>query len=555
MITCADKPWLTHYDTGVPPALDYHHLSLPQMFQNTVGRHPRLTALIYQGRHVTYAELQVLVRTFAITLTTLGVRKGDVVSIWLPNTVPTVVAYYAALTMGAVVVMCNPLSSDREIIQQMNDAGTKLLITQDILAERAIALRQKTPIKTIVHASLGDYLPAPLKWVLPFITKKQLLTVHVPRQEGVYSWEEAMALKGTPILEPVIHPDEVAVYLYTGGPTGQVERTMLTHANLTCMAQMFDAWFQLEKGEESVLATPPVSHVQGMVTTMIFPIHMGWATVLVPKPRPEIILQAIRKFKPTMAPMAPTMVMRILEEKTLPKTDMTSFKLIASSAPSLPMETIHRFEELTGVSINEGYGLNETASQTHLNPYKGLRKPGSIGIPFPDTEVRIMDIETGTRELGVGEPGEMWFKGPQVTCADLDDPDGTKTAFQEGWLKSGDIAWMDEDGYFYVVDRKTDRIISNGYNVYPREVEEVLCTHDDVLKAAVIGVVDTKRGEIVKAFVTPRPGRTPTVDSLMAHCRKELARYKWPAQIDIIEAMPESTVGKIMKADLRKMAS
>jgi len=525
------------------------------MFQYSVGRHPRHTALIYMGRHITYAELQVMVRTFAITLTTLGVRKGDVVSIWLPNTVPTVVAYYAALTMGAVVTMCSPLSSDREIIQQMNDAGTKLLITQDILAKRAITLRQKTQIKTIVHASLEDYLPAPLKWFFPLITKKQGMTAKVPKQEGIYSWAEAMELKGTPILEPTIHPDEVAVYQYISDAPGQTRGTTLTHANLTCMAQTLDAWFQLERGEEKILAAPPVSHVQGMVTAMILPIYMGWSTVLVPTPRPEAILEAIRKFKPTMAPMSPTMVMRILEEKTLPKTDMTSLKLIASGPSSLPVETLSRFEKLTGVSINEGYGIPETAPQTHLNPYRGLKKPGSIGVPLPDTEVRIMDIETGTRELGVGEPGEMWFKGPQVTCADLDDPDGNKTAFQEGWLKSGDIAWMDEDGYFYVVDRKTDRIISSGYNVYPREVEEVLCTHDDVLKAAVIGVLDTKRGETAKAFVTPKPGRTPTVDSLMAHCHKELARYKWPAQIDIIEAMPESTVGKIMKADLRKMAS
>ncbi|VVS94155.1 long-chain-fatty-acid--CoA ligase [Desulfoluna spongiiphila] len=554
-LTCSDKPWLAHYDKGVPPAIDYRRLTLPQMFQTTVGRYPRHTALIYHGRHITYAELQVLVRTFSITLTTLGIRKGDVVGIWLPNTVATVVSYYAALTIGAIVVMANPLSSDREITHQMNDSDTKLIITLDVLAERAIALREKTEIDVVIHASLGDFLPAPLKWVFPFMARKQGLTAKVPGAHRVYSWKEAMALRGTPIPEPAIHPDEVAVYQYTGGTTGRPKGAMLTHTNLTCMTQMYEAWFQLEKGAERVLAAPPFFHVLGMSTAMNLPIHMGWTTVLIPKPQPDRLLEAIRKFKPTLAPLVPTMCMGILEEKALAHTDLTSFKLITSGASSLPEEVLYRFKKLTGVTINEGYGMTETSPQTHLNPLKGEKKPGSIGIPFPGTEVRIMDLETGTRELLTGEAGEMWFKGPQVTCGYLGQYGENETAFQDGWFRSEDIAWMDEDGYFYIVDRKKDIIISSGYSIYPREVEEVLYDHEDVLKAAVIGVADTHRGENVKAFVTPKPGRNPTVESLMAHCRKELAKYKWPVEIDIIDAMPESTVGKILKTDLRQQTA
>jgi len=554
-LTCSDKPWLAHYDEGVPPTLDYRRLTLPQMFQTTAGRYPQHTALIYQGRHITYAELQVLVRTFTITLTTLDIRKGDVVGIWLPNTIAAVVSYYAALTMGAIVVMANPLASDREMIHQMNDAGTRLLVTMDILAERAITLRKTTQIDVVIHASLGDFLPAPLKWIFPFIAQKQGLTVKVPGEDRVYSWKEAMALRGTPIPEPAIHPEEVAVYQYTGGTTGRAKGAMLTHTNLTCMAQMYEAWFQLEKGTERILAAPPLFHVLGMSTVMNLPIHMGWSTVLIPKPQPSKLLDAIRKFRPTIAPLVPTMCMGILEEKELSKTDMTALKLITSGSASLPEEVLHRFKQLTGASINEGYGMTETSPQTHLNPFKGTKKSGSIGIPFPDTDVRIMDLETGTRELSTGEAGEMWFKGPQVTCGYLGQPEENKTAFQDGWFTSGDIAWMDEDGYFYIVDRKKDIIISSGYNIYPREVEEVLYAHEDVLKAAVIGVADTRRGENVKAFVTPKPGRNPSVESLMAHCRKELAKYKWPVEIDIIEAMPESTVGKILKNDLRRLTA
>ncbi|BCS97018.1 long-chain-fatty-acid--CoA ligase [Desulfoluna limicola] len=463
MITCADKPWLANYDTGVPPTLDYHRLSLPQMFQNSVGRHPRNTALIYQGHHITYAELQVLVRTFAITLTTLGVKKGDVVGIWLPNTVPAVVAYYAALTMGAVVLMCNPHSSNQEMLQQMNDADARLLITQDILAERAIGLRRETHIQTIIHASLEDYLPSPLKWIFPLVAKKQGLSVKVPEHEGVYSWSVAMDLKGTPIPEPVIHPDEVAVYLSAGGPSGRTRGALLTHANLTTMVQMYEAWLQLDKEKERVLASPPIFRTLGMSAAMNLPIHMGWSTVLVPTPNPEKILEAIRKFKPTM-------YMGGLEDNALPKTDITTSKPLPPSAPCLPAKRFHRFKELTGISIIEGYSVTETTPQTHLPPFKGLKKAGSIGIPFPDTEVRIMDIETGTRELGVGEQGEMWFRGPQISFGHLEGSNEDSPGNQEKWLKSGDIAWMDEDGYFYVVGRKKSLTLTSAGHIAPKKM-------------------------------------------------------------------------------------
>ncbi|WP_300674376.1 AMP-binding protein [Desulfoluna sp.] len=453
-LTCSDKPWLAHYDKGVPPTLTYRRLNLPQMFQTSVGRYPHHTALIYEGRQISYAELQVLVRTFAITLTNLNVQKGDVVGLWLPNTVSTVIAYYAALTMGAIVVMSDPQASDDEMIHQMNDANTKLLITLDTLTKRALLLRAKTGIQTLVYASLTDYLPPPLKWIFPFTPRRQKLTAKVHKQNGVYSWMEAMMLRGIPIPEPAIHPEEVAVYQYSKSASGHSERTSLTHAHLTCMAQRYEAWFQLEKGEERVLTAPPIFDALGMSTALNLPIHMGWSSVLVPDPHPARILAAIRRFKPTMTPLTPTMIMGMLKEKSLTRTDLSSSKLITFGEASLPIESHHRFQKFTGVSITEGYGLPETASQTHLNPLHGIKKPGSIGIPVPDTDVRIMDLETGTRELSAGETGEMWFKDPKITSSCQGCPAQAQKICKEGWFASGEIAWMDEDGYFYMMDRE-----------------------------------------------------------------------------------------------------
>jgi len=279
---------------------------------------------------------------------------------------------------------------------------------------------------------------------------------------------------------------------------------------------------------------------------------MGWTIVLIPKPQPENLLKAIRLYRPTMSPLVPTMYVGMLQHPDLKKTDMTCFKLLTSGGASLPVEVLQEFKKLTGVEINEGFGMTETSPQTHLNPYKGKKKPGSIGIPYPDTEVKIVDLETGTKEVPVGKPGEMLFRGPQVTQGYHNKPEETKKAFtKDGFLKSGDIAYMDKDGYFFVVDRKKDLIISGGYNIYPREIEEVLYQHEKVAKCAVIGIPDTKRGENVKAFVVLKEGQSATPDELLDFCKERLAKYKWPVEIEIRKSLPESNVGKILKKELR----
>ncbi len=546
-----DKPWLKFYDEGVPATIKYQELCIPDLLENSAREFPDHIALIFQGYKVTYRELREMVYRFATCLASFGVKKGSAVAILLPNMIPTVVAYYAVQKLGAIAVMNNPLYTNRELEYQFNDSGSTVLVTVDLLANRMIELRPKTSIRQIVYTSLGDYLPFPKNLLFPLVAKKKGLAADVNSAPDVYKWRECIANFSPNPPEVKIKWDDVAVYQYTGGTTGVSKGAMLTHKNLTCMVQMYAAWFKAERGKEIAMASPPIFHILGMSAAMNLPIYQGWTDVLIPKPQAKELLEAIRKYRPTMSPLVPTMYIGMLEHPDLKKTDMKCFKLITSGGASLPVEILNRFKELTGVDINEGFGMTETSPQTHLNPYRGLKKPGSIGVPYPDTDVKIVDIESGKKEMPVGEAGEMIFRGPQITKGYLKKPEETEKAIRNGWLYSGDIAYMDEDGYFYIVDRKKDLIISSGYNIYPRDIEEVFYQHPAVNKVAVIGIPDKKRGENVKAFVTLKEGQNTSVDELMKFCQERLAKYKWPVEIEIRDALPESNVGKILKKELR----
>ena len=549
-VYCSDKPWLKHYDSFVPPHIEYKEITLHDMLRASVKEFPDKTALIFQGYGMSFSALWENVERFASCLSSFGIKKGDAVSILLPNMIPTVIAYYAVLLIGGVVVMHNPLYTDSELEYQFTDSGAKVLITVDLLANRMIDLRPKTSIEQIVYTNLGDYLPGIKKLLFPLVAGKKGLKAVVKEADNVYKWKECVSRKGD--LPPVkVAFDDVAVYQYTGGTTGVSKGAKLTHRNLGSMVQMYEKWFGVPRGSQLVMASPPIFHVLGMSAAMNFPMYMGCTDILIPKPQPEELLAAIRKYRPNMSPLVPTMYIGMLQHPDLDKTDLTCFKLITSGGASLPEEVLHRFKELTGVDINEGFGMTETSPQTHLNPMAGKKKSGSIGIPYPDTEVRIVDIETGTKDLPAGESGEMLFRGPQVTIGYLNKPEETARAIRDGWLYSGDIAYMDEDGYFFIVDRKKDLILSGGYNVYPREIEEVFFQHPAISKCAAIGIPDEKRGENAKVFVVFKEGMSATVDELMAHCREKLAKYKWPTEIEIRDALPESNVGKILKKVLR----
>ena len=544
-----DRPWLKNYVPGVPTSIDYQEICIPHMLENTAEKFPDQTALIFQGYFVTYQELKDMVDRFACCLADFGVQKDDKVAVLLPNCIHAVVAYYATLKLGAVVVMNNPLYTDRELEYQYNDSGSKVLICMDWLTERMVALRPSTGIKQIVSASLADYLSPENVGKIP--------AAPLVDAENVFDFKWCLEKYPPDPPRVDINWNDTAVLQYTGGTTGLPKAAILTHRNLSSMIQMYRAWiYDVVPGEGTLLAATPIFHILGMQVAMNLPIYMGMRNVLIPKPTPDTLLEAIRLYRPNFSPLVPTHYIGMLQHPDLAKTDLTCFKGLFSGGASLPVEVLHRFEEISGAIICEGFGMSETSPQTHLNPYGeggGPRKPGSIGVGWIDTEIRVVDLETG-QDAPIGQPGEMWFRGPQVTSGYYGKPEETAQAITEdGWLKSGDIVYMDEDGYFFVVDRKKDMIISSGYNIYPREIEEVFYQHPKVNKVAAIGIPDEKRGENVGVYISLKPGETATPEEFMEFCKPKLAKYKWPTVIEIWDELPESNIGKLLKRAIRDM--
>jgi long-chain acyl-CoA synthetase len=547
-----DKPWLTSYEKGVPEKIEYEEICLPEILERTAGKFPDKMALSFQGYKITYRELNDMVNRFASCLHGFGINKGDSVAILLPNLIPCVAACYAILRIGGIAVMNNPLYSDRELEHQFNDSGAKVLVTIDLLGNRMIDLRSKTNIKQIIYTSIGDYLPFPKNLLFPLVAKKKNLAADVKSAENVFKWKTILEKSSPNPPDVKLSFDDVAMYQYTGGTTGVSKGVILTHSNLSKQIQQIGAWFPTFNSNEIMLGALPFFHVFGLTTAMNLAIYMGWGDILVPKPQPEPLLEAIRKFKPTFAPLVPTMYIGILNHANIDKIDLTSINGCFSGSAPLPVEVIRDFESKTGAVIVEGFGLTESSPVTHINPYAGgKRKVGSIGIPISDTDCRIVDLNDGETEVPVGESGELLVKGPQVMKGYWNKPEETANTLKDGWLYTGDIAKMDEEGYFYIVDRKKDMVISGGYNVYPRDIEEVLYENPKVQEAAVIGIPHPTRGESIKVFVVLKEGKTATQESLIEYCSEKLARYKLPTEIEFRTELPKTNVGKILKKELR----
>ncbi|MBN1828496.1 MAG: long-chain fatty acid--CoA ligase [Deltaproteobacteria bacterium] len=552
-VTYQDKPWLKSYEAGVPEFVDYETIVLPDIFNRTAATFPDKKALIFQGYAVTFRQLQDMVDRFAACLASFGVHKGDSVAILLPNVIPCVVAYYAILKIGGVVVMNNPLYTDPELLHQFNDSRSKVLVTLDLLGNRMINLRPKTSIKQIVYTSIGDYLPFPKNLLFPLVAKKKKLAADVKSAPDVFRWKECLASHNPLVQNASIAFDEVAMFQYTGGTTGVSKGVMLTHGNLSKQVQHIGAWFpKFDKGTQIMLGALPFFHVFGLSTAMNLSIYMGWTDVLVPRPQPQQLLEAIRQFRPTFAPLVPTMYIGMLSHPDLAKTDMTCLNGCFSGSAPLPVEVIREFEERTGAVIVEGFGMTETCPVTHINPFAGgARKVGSIGLPISDTEARVVDLEDGLKDMPVGETGELIVRGPQVMKGYWNMPDETAKTLRDGWCFTGDIAKMDEEGYFYIVDRKKDMIISGGYNVYPRDIDEVFFAHPKVQEACSIGVPDAKRGESVKVFVVLKEGESATAEELIGFCKDKLAKYKLPTEVEFRKELPKTNVGKVLRKQLR----
>ncbi|MGA8941837.1 MAG: long-chain fatty acid--CoA ligase [Thermoactinomyces sp.] len=506
-------------------------LSLPQMLDQTVRQHGDRTAVRFYETEISYRKLQDLSRLVAGALRRLGVKKGDRIGLMLPNCPQYVAAFYGILRCGAIVVQVNPMYTEREIEFVLQDSGADVLIV------------------------FGDLYPRVKKTNLFFHLKKVVVvkpheSASLEFAEDYVSWDKFLAGGSFRVDDEPIDPErDVAVFQYTGGTTGRSKGAMLTHFNLvTNVLQLNDHSRGNSLTEtDRILIAIPLFHIYGMTCAMNLGILNGSTIILLPRFELPEVLQTIKKYRPTFFPGVPTMYVALNSCPKAEQYGIDSIRICNSGSAPLPVELIQSFEKKTGAGMYEGYGLSEASPTTHNTPRTGQKKPGSVGIPLPGTEARIVDLETGTKTLPIGEAGELVIRGPQVMKGYWNMPEETKQAIRDGWLFTGDIARMDQDGYFYIVDRKKDLIIAGGYNIYPREIEEVLYTHPAVMEAAVVGVKDPYRGETVKAFIVLKPEARVTGKEIEQFCRRNLAPFKVPKQIEFRKFLPKTAVGKILR--------
>lgn len=555
-----EKLWLKSYPEEVPTSLDYREIPLQQYLSEMADKTPDNVAIYFMGKEVRFKELQQYAYKFANYLQKLGLQKGDRIAIMLPNTPQAVVSFFGAMYAGCTVVMTNPLYTEREVAYQLKDSGAKLIVTLDILYPRIMKAWKNTDLEHIVVTGLKDFLPFPKNVVYPFMQRKEYGFKVLVEHQGVnHLFTEILRTSpdtAIPIDEAFDFNEDLALLQYTGGTTGFPKGVMLTHRNIVSNVQACAMWtndYRIPEDEQEpdiVLGVLPFFHVYGMTTVLALSVMMGFKMLLVPKFDATELLKTIDKHKPTLFPGAPTIYIGILNHPDIAKYDLSSIKACISGSAPLPVEVQDQFEEVTGGKLVEGYGLTESSPVTHSNfLWIDRRVKGSIGVPWPDTDAAIMDTTTMT-EVAVGEVGELCIKGPQVMKGYWNRTEETAQTLRDGWLLTGDMGYMNEDGYFFVVDRKKDIIIAGGYNIYPREVEEVLYEHEGIQECVVIGVPDPYRGETVKAFIVKKEGAEVSDDELNRYCRKNLASYKVPRIYEFREELPKTAVGKILRRQL-----
>ena len=553
-----ERPWLGSWPEGVPKSIDYPEIPVHELLRRAAKEFGGRPAITFYGKSISYRDLDAAADRFAAGLRRIGVLPGDLVSLVLPNTPHFVVAFFAVLRTGGIVVQTNPLYTPRELEGLWTDAGVETVVTLDLFWHNVSKARANAGVKRVVVCDVGEFLKVPLRQLYPIKKRRDLKKqghwpLDIPQEAGIHRFADLARTPSSPAPETRVSLDDVAVLQYTGGTTGTSKGAMLTNRNLIANAMQVAAWFSAgSHRSEKLLGAIPLFHVYGLTAVMLLSVVAGIEVILYPNPR-EIgaILKLINKTKPSLFPGVPTMYIAILRHPKLAKYDLRSIRACISGAAPLPNEVRKQFEAATGGRLVEGYGLTEASPVTHCNPLNGVVKE-CIGIPFPDTDAKIVDADDPTRDLVQGEVGELAVRGPQVMKGYWNKPEETKLVLRDGWLLTGDLAKMDADGYFYIVDRKKDMILCSGYNVYPREVEEVLFMHPAVGEAAAIGVPDPYRGETVKAFVVLKPGRTATEADLIAFCKERLAPFKVPKAVEFATALPMSLVGKVLRRQLRE---
>jgi long-chain acyl-CoA synthetase len=528
----------------VRPHLTYPEVPAYHFLFEQVAQNPDRTALIFQGRPTSYRELGSQIDAFAAALIRKGLQKGDRIAIMLPNLPQAVIAIYGAMRAGLTPALINPMYTPQEIQHALDESGAQAIVFLDLFWPRV------AQVKAVPHriwTGVQDALGFPLS----FLYKLKAKPPKVPAAEAHHLKELLAAPTSgfTPV--PVNPSQDAAVLIFTGGTTGLAKGVHLTHSNLIANLMQIIEWVPRERDQvDRVLLVLPVFHSFAFTAGLGYALACGSTAILMPKPDPDQTLKLVEKYKVTILPGVPTLYTSLLQHPRVSEFDLQSLRVCISGAAPLPVELLQRFETMTGARILEGYGLTETSPVTHCNPWNGQRIPGSVGLPLPDTEVRIVDLETGA-DLGPNQEGEVLIRGPQVMKGYWGRPAETEAVLKDGWLYTGDIGKVDENGYLYIVDRKKDLVISSGFNVYPREIDELVYQHPAVLEACAIGVPDEYRGEAIKVFVVKRPGMEVTEQDLINHCRERLAAYKRPREVQFVDSLPKSIIGKVLRKELR----
>lgn len=525
-----ERPWLKHVVEGSPKEIEIPEISLPQLFNETVAKYASHTAITFFNQTYTYTQLDKAMKRVASSFKKIGVRKGHRVALMLPNCPQYPISYYAALSCGATIVQINPMYKSTELLHVLNDSEAEVLIALDQLLPGVQEIIAKTSIKSTITVSF----------------------------EGDCEFNELLKDDGDTIPHVPINPKEdLAVLQYTGGTTGRSKGAMLTHYNLVAntMQSAATSIGKTKLGKERVLAISPLFHVYGMTSAMNLTFYNGGNLILVSKFNVEEVVKTIEETRPTIFPGVPTMYIALLNHYKKEKFDLSCLTTCTSGSAPLPIEVINHFNDISGTKVAEGFGLSEASPVTHRNPVSGLQKTGSIGIPIQNTDAKIVDQALGGESLPIGEVGELVVKGPQIMKGYWQMPEETKHVLRKGWLYTGDLAKMDQDGFFYIVGRKKEMIIASGYNVYPIEIEDVIYSHPKVLEAAIIGVPDKYRGETIKAVVVPKESEMLSEAELIQFCRKHLAAYKIPHTVVFVNELPKTAVGKILKRVLKEESS
>jgi long-chain acyl-CoA synthetase len=557
------RPWLAHYEPEVPHHVEHRPRCLGDLLPDAARRFPERTAVVFSVHassrlyttSMRYAELAAKVDGFAASLQRLGVRPGDRVAILLPNCPQFVIAHLAAQRVGAISVPFNPLYSAREVEHQLADCGASVAVTLSQFLPLLEPARLTTALKHVVVSRIKEYFP-PLLWLLYTLTKQR----RQPRPRLAPGDVTFASMLGGGKPAPVtVGEDDTAVLLYTGGTTGISKGVELTHKNLMVNAEQNGAWARIGDGCEIAMAAVPLFHAFGLTCCLHLGVMTGSTLVLLPNPTDTAgLVKTIHRHRPTVLPVVPTFLIAINNLPGIEKYDLRSVRVCPCAGNPLPPAVQRTFIQLTGVHAVEGYGLTEASPVVIGNPPFGDDRHGTVGLPYPDTLARIVDMETGLPGVTMdvdGEwtsPGELVVRGPQVMKRYWNNPEATAEQIRDGWLHTGDIAQMHRDGYFRIVDRKKDMIIRSGMNIYPAEIEAVLAEHDKILEALVIGIPDETRGELVKAFVVPKPGVTLAPEEVLEHCRANLARFKLPSAVEIRTELPKSAVGKPLRRKLRE---